>query len=146
MTNPTVNIGHFREGLFGRAVSFVTRQSVLFCTLIFALILSGTVPQGFMRSSDDDGIMLVLCTSGGPTEVWLSADGDILDDAPADNSAPDLPNCLAITLSLVLVQAWHDALVNTAEFSPYRATFINRRRALIAEQSPLQPRAPPTFS
>lgn len=143
MSNQTAYKRHFGKGLLGAALSFVTRQSTVFCTLLLALILSGTVPQGFMRSAADDGMMLVLCTPNGLTEVWMSAEGDIHENAPIDHTASDQMDCLAITLSLVLVQSWLDALVNPAEFSPFRMTLSDQRRALVVTHSPVQPRAPP---
>lgn len=146
MSNQTTSKRHYCVDLQGPALSFVTRQSAVFLTLLLALILSGTVPQGFMRSKGADGMTIVLCTADGPTEVWLSADGDVQKEAPVDHSSPEISDCLGITLSLVLVQSWFETLVYPAEFSPYRATFIDRRRALVVEHSPLQPRAPPALA
>lgn len=145
MSNQTVYKRHFCEGPLGSALSFVTYQSAVFCSLLFALVLSGTVPQGFMRSAADDGMMLVLCTPNGPTEVWMTTDGDIQEKAPIDHTTSDQMDCLAITLSMVLVQSWLKTLVNPAEFAPFRTTYIDQRRALVLERSPLQPRAPPKF-
>lgn len=123
----------------------VARMSV-FLTLLIALIVSGTVPQGFMRDSRAGGMALVLCTPEGPTEVWLTAEGEIEEVAPTDHSSKDAPACLAVTLSMVLVQAQLDTLGQTAEFAPYRTTFIDRRSALVTTHTPLQPRAPPAFT
>ncbi|MBU2867849.1 DUF2946 family protein [Pacificibacter marinus] len=145
MSNQTVNKRHCCESLLGSALSFVAHRSAVFCILLVALVLSGTVPQGFMRSAADDGMMLVLCTPNGPTEVWMTADGDIQEKAPIDHTTSEQMDCLAVTLSLVLVQSWLETLVNPAEFSPFRTTFIDQRRALVVEHSPLQPRAPPKF-
>nr|WP_050525864.1 hypothetical protein [Pseudorhodobacter aquimaris] len=96
-----------------------------------------------MRTADDDGMQLVLCTPEGPTEVWLSADGSIKDETPADSAPSQVSDCLAITLSLVLVLSWIETLAQPAALSPYRATFIDRRRTLILTRTPQQPRAPP---
>jgi len=120
-------------------------RSAICHTLLLALILSGTVPQGFMRSSDADGMALVLCSPDGLTEVWLTADGEIQDEAPADQPSSDMPDCLAVTLSVAMLQSWLGALAQPVEFSPYSATFIDRRSALIPAITPLQPRAPPVL-
>lgn len=143
MSNQATSTGKNLAGLWGRAISTVLRRSTVFYTLLLALFLSGTVPQGFMRAADGGGIAMVLCTTDGATEVWLSADGEILDEAPSDHSSSEMADCLAVSLSLAMVQSWFSALVHVAEFAPYHATFIDRRRALVAALTPLQPRAPP---
>lgn len=129
----------------GRATSIALRQTVVFCTLLFALVLSGSVPQGYMQSTNGDGMAIVLCTTNGPIEVWQTAQGEVMDAAPADHSSTDIADCLAITLSLVLVQSRFEALAQPVEFSPYHTTFIDRRGALISARTPLQPRAPPVL-
>lgn len=145
MLNPPADKRHFYDGFLSHVMTLFARRSTVFCTLLLALTLSGTVPQGFMRSAADNGMMLVLCTSNGPTEVWMSADGEIHQTAPIDHSPPDLPDCLAVTLSLVMVQAWFDTLVSPAEFVPFHVALSDQLRALVVTHSPLQPRAPPTF-
>ncbi len=93
-------------------------QTGVFYTLLLALLLPGTVPQGLMRSSDDDGMAILLCTTSGPTEVWLPLDGELQDEAPADHSSSEMADCLAVTLSLGMVKSWFETLAQHAEFSP----------------------------
>ncbi|WP_226782889.1 DUF2946 family protein [Oceaniglobus trochenteri] len=119
---------------------------VLRTLLLVSLVLSGTVAQGFMRVAGDDGMAVVLCTPEGPTEVWLTEDGRTLDEQPADHAPSETSGCLAITLSLVLVQAWLVTLATPAEFGMFRTVLVDRRHALVSDATPHQPRAPPLFS
>ena len=145
MSSPTTSRRNICIALWGRAVSVVMGKPAIFYTLLLALILSGTVPQGFMRTTGADGTSLVLCTSQGPTEVWLTASGDIQPDPPSEQTPTDISDCLAITLSLVMVQARFETPARTAEFSPYSRVYIDRSNALIPAKTPLQPRAPPVL-
>lgn len=130
----------------GSAMSACLRRAAILYTLLLSLVLSGIVPHGFMRSADSGGMALVLCSSDGPIEAWLSADGELLDAAPTDAPSSELTDCLAITLSLVLMQAWYATIAQPVEFSPYLVTYIDRRSALVPALTPLQPRAPPVLT
>ncbi|WP_366846999.1 hypothetical protein [Pseudophaeobacter sp.] len=57
---------------------------------MLALIGSATVPNGFMRASGPQGLRLVLCTSAGKQEVWLTDTGDIIpvEDTTPSHDAP----------------------------------------------------------
>ncbi len=98
-----------------------------------------------MRSAGDDGMSLVLCTTEGPKQVWLSTDGDIQENAPTEHEPAEMSDCLAITLSLVLIQSWLGALAHPSEFTPHRLVFVDQRRARAPAYTPLQPRAPPAL-
>lgn len=46
--------------------------------LLLSLLLAGMVPDGMMRQAGPDGMRLVLCTSEGTQEVWLTDDGEVI--------------------------------------------------------------------
>lgn len=99
-----------------------------------------------MRVASNDGMMLVLCTPEGPAEVWLTDDGRALDEQPADHPTEGPSSCMAVTLSLVMVQAWLYTLAGPAEFNAFRPDFIDLRRARLSDKAPNQPRAPPVLT
>lgn len=67
--------------------------------LLLALVLLGTVPDGTMRQAGPDGIRLVLCTSDGTKEVWLTEDGDTVpvDEAEGKGGKHDR-HCVQVAL------------------------------------------------
>lgn len=122
------------------------RVAVINSSLLLAVFLSGIVPQGFMRIAGDEGMMLVLCTPEGPTEMWLTDDGRTLTEQPAEPPVQAPSDCLAVTLSLVMVQAWFATIVAPVEFAVFRPALVDLQDALVFVRAPQQPRAPPRFS
>ncbi|MBU2980993.1 hypothetical protein KO498_04115 [Lentibacter algarum] len=116
---------------------------LLKCVLLLALIMAGAIPVGFMRIATTDGMKLVLCTSDGPTEVWMTDEGDVIDSQPVKHQPEDQNGCATVVLSLVMVQAWITAVSSPVEFSVFRLEHSDQRAALVALKSPQQPRAPP---
>lgn len=140
----TTSIRHMANQVCS-AMRFPDRKVVLSYSLLLAIFLSGVVPQGFMRIADVDGMKLVLCTPEGPSEVWLTDDGRMQEKQPANHPEQKVSNCLAITLSLVALQAWLSTLAAPIEFAAFRPDLVDRRRALVSAKAPQQPRAPPIF-
>ncbi|WP_323786459.1 DUF2946 family protein [Thalassovita sp.] len=70
--------------------------------LVLALVLLGTVPDGMMRQSGPDGIRLVLCTSDGTKEVWLTDDGGTTPVREEDGQGGDghKPHCVQVSLAV----------------------------------------------
>lgn len=67
--------------------------------LLLALVLLGTVPDGTMRQAGPDGIRLVLCTSDGTKEVWLTEDGDTVPVDEAEGKGGDHDrHCVQVAL------------------------------------------------
>lgn len=130
-------------GLLHRAIAVGLRRSAVFCVLLLAFLLSSTVPQGFMRATDGDGMAIVLCTTDGTSEVWLSANGEIQDEAPVQDTASHQSACLAITVVLTTVQDPVGTLWQTIENAAYLTVFLDRNGAVAPVLTPLQPRAPP---
>jgi len=116
------------------------------CVLLMALFLSGIVPQELMRVASNDGMMLVLCTPEGPTEVWLTDDGRALDEQPADDPTDAPSSCMAVTLSVVMVQAWLYTFAGPAELTAFRPDFVDLRRTRLSDKAPHQPRGPPVLT
>lgn len=143
MAMQTVGIRNISADPLGRVIPIGLRRSAVFYTLVLALFLSGIVPQGFMRATDGDGMAIVLCTTDGPSEVWLTADGELQDTAPVDNSSPETLACLAITVALAAVQGGIGTLAQAIETAPYRNVLIDRRGTNAPALTPRQPRAPP---
>ena len=143
MAMQTVGIQNIWADLLRRAIAVGLRQSAVFFALLLALLFSGTVPQGFMRTADGDGMAIVLCTPNGTTEVWLTASGDIQDEAPVHDSSSEPSECLAITVALAAAQGAVGTLGQTIEIAPYRTGLVDRRGAIAPALTPLQPRAPP---
>lgn len=130
----------------GSASRLPSHDVALRCVLLLALFMSGNVPQGLMRVASNDGMMLVLCTPEGPTEVWLTDDGRALDEQPADDPTDGPSNCMAVTLSLVMVQAWLYTFAGPAEFTAFLPDLVDFRRARQSDKAPHQPRAPPVLT
>ncbi|AML53329.1 hypothetical protein [Falsihalocynthiibacter arcticus] len=130
----------------GSASRLPGHDVALRCVLLLALFLSGIVPQGLMRVASNDGMMLVLCTPEGPTEAWLTDDGRALDKQPADHPKEGPSSCMAVTLSLVMVQAWLYTFSGPAEFTVFRQDFVDLRRTRLIDKAPHQPRAPPVLT
>ncbi len=99
-----------------------------------------------MRVANEDGIKLVLCTTEGPSEVWLTPGGQLLGERPADHPLQNSSTCLAVTLSLNMVQSWQAAIAVSAEFAAFRPDIVDRRSALLSPKTPQQPRAPPVLT
>lgn len=68
--------------------------------LLLALLGSGTVPPGMMRAGLVDGMRLVLCTSDGLQEVWLTGDGRTNPVEDRD-TGHDQPRCVQVSISSV---------------------------------------------
>lgn len=69
---------------------------------MIALALSGTIPQGWMPAAGADGkVLLVICTSDGPTERWVDLDGD---EPPHDDTDSRMPCPFAGTMDPGLSQ------------------------------------------
>lgn len=67
--------------------------------LLLALLLAGMVPDGMMRQAGADGMRLVLCTSDGAQEVWLSEDGRATPvDPDQDGKTAHKPHCVQVNL------------------------------------------------
>lgn len=143
MALQTVSIQNVWTGLSRRVAAVGVRRFAVFYALLLALFLSGTVPQGFMRAADGDGMAIVLCTPDGASEVWLSENGEIHSEAPADGSSPERSGCLAVTVVLTAVQGVIGTLGQTIEFAPFRMVLADRRGSIAPALTPLQPRAPP---
>ncbi|CUH65490.1 hypothetical protein TG4357_01893 [Thalassovita gelatinovora] len=69
--------------------------------LVLALVLLGTVPDGMMRHAGPDGIRLVLCTSSGTKEVWLTEDGSTIPVGEKQDQGgdPHAPHCVQVSLT-----------------------------------------------
>ena len=68
--------------------------------LLLALLSCGTVPSGMMRAGLVDGMRLVLCTSDGPQEVWLTGDGRTNPVEDRD-TGHDQSHCVQVSISSV---------------------------------------------
>ena len=68
--------------------------------LLLALLGTGSVPEGMMRAGGADGMRLVLCTTDGPQEVWLTDDGRTIpiEDHDTDH---DQPHCVQVSIGSV---------------------------------------------
>ena len=68
--------------------------------LLLALLGTGSVPEGMMRAGGADGMRLVLCTTDGPQEVWLTDDGRTIpvEDHDTDH---DQPHCVQVSVGSV---------------------------------------------
>ena len=146
MSNVVTTSNRRLVGWAGSASRLLGHDVALRCVLLLSLLLSGIVPQGLMRVASSDGMMLVLCTPEGPTEIWLTDDGRALDEQPADHPTEGPPSCIAVTLSLAMVQAWLYTFAGPVEFTAFRPDFIDLRRAQFSEDAPHQPRAPPVLT
>lgn len=142
MAMQTVSIQTIWAGLSRRVTAVGLRRFTVLYSLFLALLLSGTVPQGFMRATDGDGMAIVLCTTDGTSEVWLSENGEIQDEAPVDGTSSEQSGCLAITVALTAIQGAFGTLGQTIEFAPFRMVLVDRRGP-IAPVTPRQTRAPP---
>ncbi len=146
MSNLVTTFSRLLADRIGSASRLPSHNLALRCVLLLALFLSGIVPQGLMRVASNDGMMLVLCTPEGPTEVWLMDDGRALDEQPADHPSQERPDCMAITLSLVMVQAWLSTIARPAQFTAFLPDLVDLRRARLSDNAPHQPRAPPVLT
>lgn len=95
-----------------------------------------------MRISDGDGMRLVLCTSDGPTEIWLGPDGEPIDEPDSNQTTP---HCVQVHVADVGT-AFSPVSLRDVEFSH---TVLTRTRDQIAASTPQVtqsgPRAPPAF-
>lgn len=67
--------------------------------LLLSLLLAGMVPDGMMRQAGADGMRLVLCTTDGVQEVWLSEDGETTPVDPAqDRKTSHKSQCVQVNL------------------------------------------------
>ncbi|MET4104303.1 hypothetical protein ABIE58_003754 [Roseovarius sp. MBR-78] len=68
--------------------------------LLLALLGTGSVPEGMMRAGGADGMRLVLCTTDGPQEAWLTDDGRTIpvEDHDTDH---DQPHCVQVSIGSV---------------------------------------------
>lgn len=55
--------------------------------LLLALLGTMSVPNGFMRASGPEGLVLVLCTPEGPQEIVLDPSGSPVRDTGSENDA-----------------------------------------------------------
>lgn len=113
--------------------------------LLVGLILSGTVPQGMMRTASADGMQLVLCTPEGPKEVWMGADGDIRDTQPTSDEPHSAPKCLSVALAMVGLQFWLGALAEPASFATFRPETNELAIVHSSAAAAHRPRAPPVL-
>lgn len=120
-------------------------RALLSTLLLLALILAGTVPEGMMRVADESGQRLVLCTSDGPREIWMGADGVAQDRAPLPDQNRETGKCLSVTLALAAGQSDFGALAEAAQFDRFRPDLTAPRPATAPPQHRPQPRAPPVF-
>ena len=97
----------------------LTRCLAVLMTLVLAL--SSTIPQGWMPAAGSDGkVLLVICTTDGPSERWI----DLGDTHPAHDetdsrmpcpfaATPDVefdhPTTLALTLAAPMRARWDQA-------------------------------------
>ena len=57
---------------------------------VLSVLMSGTIPQGWMPASNSGGkILLVLCTGDGTVEQWI----DPSSGEPVHNDADERPAC-----------------------------------------------------
>ena len=128
----------------GAAQTFCTVARLI---LLLALLLSGGVPQGMMRTQNaQGGTELVLCTPEGPRAIWMAADGSIQPRAPLPQKNAEMGKCLAVNLSFAAVQVGASSLVLAAEFSDFRPDLTAQPPVYAPLRPRAQPRAPPTFS
>ena len=118
-------------------------RAVLSGLLLLALILSGTVPKGMMRVADGSGQRLVLCTSDGPSEIWMGADGVARDQAPRSDWPHETGKCLSVTPAFTAVQGDFGARAEPVEFDRFRPDLTAPRPAAAPPQHRPQPREPP---
>lgn len=111
--------------------------------LFVALILSGSVPQGMMRSAGADGMRLVLCTPDGPRDVWMTPAGDIRDTGSLPGRNHETGKCLAVTLSLAAVQTGVGDLVAPGDPADLRLSLGGPRDMPHLFQAAAHPRGPP---
>lgn len=83
---------------------------------VLAVLMSGTIPQGWMPASSSGGkILLVLCTGDGTVEQWI----DPSSGEPVHNDADERPACPFAGLgSDVLLAVVGHALPTTAPMRP----------------------------
>ena len=138
------NSPHYPQ-LFRRhaRAGFSLVRAVLSSLLFLALVLSGTVPQGMMRVADGSGQRLVLCTSDGPSEIWMDADGVAHDRAPLPDRTHETGKCLSVTSALAAVQGDLGARAEPVEFDRFRPDLTAPRPAAAPPQHRPQSRAPP---
>ncbi|TDK42379.1 DUF2946 family protein [Antarcticimicrobium luteum] len=69
--------------------------------LLLALLGTATVPNGLMRAQGPDGMRLVLCTSDGTQEVWLTDDGEAIpvEDGHPGDADHDQPHCVQVSVA-----------------------------------------------
>lgn len=139
--SPIAIVGKALITLRNTAVS----TKVLRALLLVSLILSGTVPQGMMRTASVDGMQLVLCTPEGPKEVWMGAEGEIHDTLPASDEPHFTQKCLSVTLAMVGLQFWRGALAEPARFATFRPDTSDLRIARAPASTAHRPRAPPAL-
>ena len=135
---PQLSRRHTRAG-------FSLVRAVLSSLLLLALIVSGTVPQGMMRVADGSWQRLVLCTSDGPSEIWMGADGVARDRAPLPDRNHETGKCLSVTMAFAAVQSDLGTLAEPAHFDRFRPDLTAPRPATAPPQHRPQPRAPPVF-
>ncbi|MFC3613640.1 hypothetical protein ACFORG_07690 [Lutimaribacter marinistellae] len=68
---------------------------------VLALICSATVPDGFMRAQGPGGMSLVLCTTDGTQEVWLTDTGEVVsvEGSGTGHDPHDGSSCVQLTVS-----------------------------------------------
>lgn len=117
-------------------------SSLLWPLLLVSLLLMATVPQGMMRIGGADGMRVVLCTSDGPTEIWLGADGTPIDEPEHEQSAPHCVQVQAADLDAHV----HTAVLRDANF--IHSVLVRARDQIAARTPPVNqagPRSPPAF-
>lgn len=117
-------------------------SSLILQMLLASLLLMATVPQGMMRIRGADGMRVVLCTSDGPSEIWIGTDGTPVDAPEHDQSAP---HCVQVQAADLEAQV-HTAVLRDANF--IHTVLIRARDQIAARTPPVNqtgPRSPPAF-
>ncbi|MEY8879988.1 hypothetical protein [Donghicola sp. XS_ASV15] len=106
---------------------------ILRALLLLALLATMSVPNGFMRASGPDGMILVLCTAEGPQEILLDPSGNQVPDTGSEDAAaacvlsgivPTLVPTLALTRTegaAHMVCPWPQRHQVSARTPPHRA-------------------------
>lgn len=131
----------FPSARSSRACLRLVSVSLMQGLLLIALVLMASVPQGMMRATSADGMVLVLCTGEGPKELRIDAQGNPVE-TPGDDETDALP-CLAVTQGLAAPGVWPALAARDAEFSHFRPVIRAGLHRPAAQPRLNGPRAPP---